>query len=177
MRHSLIVFTTSIIIIFHHLKSGVRSSTKRSNGRYKDHLDEQLTTWRVESGPVRTTVPVASCPGIKGTVAITWVEVMIIIIKINIISTQTRLDNYYNSYNWVDVIIIIAQIIIIIIRVIVFILAVLILVTISDITIIVLVIEKCWKSWTLNIGLNISSIQISRPNSDQSITCAISFHV
>ena len=71
---------------------------------------------------------------------------MIIIIKINIISVQTTLDNYYNSYNWVDVIIIIAQIIIIIIRVIVFILAVLILVTISDITIIVLVIEKCWKS-------------------------------
>ena len=69
---------------------------------------------------------------------------MIIIIKINIISTQTRLDNYYNSYNWVDVIITIAQIIIII-RVIVFILAVLILVTISDITIIVLI-EKCWKS-------------------------------
>ena len=144
MRHSLIVFTTSIIIIFHHLKSGVRSSTKRPNGRYKDYLDEKLTTSRVESGPVRTTVPVASCPGIKGTVAITWVEVMIIIIKINIISVQTTLDNYYNSYNWVDVIIIIAQIIIII-RVIVFILAVLILVTISDITIIVLI-EKCWKS-------------------------------
>ena len=77
------------------------------------------------------------------------IGLIIIIIKINIIFTQTRLDNYFNYYNYyylVDVIIIIA-LIIIIMRDTVFISAVLILVTtIGDITIIVFVMEKCWKS-------------------------------
>ena len=40
------------------------------------------TTWTVESGPARTTVPVASCPGMKGGVAITYIIVIGIVISI-----------------------------------------------------------------------------------------------
>ena len=36
----------------------------------------------MESGPARTTVPVASCPGMKGGVAITYIMIIVIIVII-----------------------------------------------------------------------------------------------